>query len=636
MAKDSIRLSQVVGVFGPGAMLDLPDRSVLIQGLDHWEMFGAGTFRVIEEPRLARLLHLRLADDGRIVGDRPPELRTPPLDPGDPRRLSPGIKATVFPRWFVCDAIAEDPPGRRRLVPFQNLEPPKRLEYKGDDGKRRRASPIRFVCGCERGHLQDIEWRWVVHTGQTGGEVPADGGRCREQMWLEDQGTSADPRDTRVVCNCGASLSLEQLFQPGRLGPCPGERPWIGDRDPNPCTATRGLRLLTRSATNTYFPQVASVISLPQNADELARRVEAFWSVLQGCSSLDDIKAARRFNPTLKANLEGYSDDDVLGRVQGFISGATATPDEAEDPRYAEYEILACGRELIGENTAAANLHAETLNRQIWDPKGEPHLAGIVSLVAVHRLREVSCLYGFTRFEPAPLASDELEDVGLAVEGAPLGQQPDWLPAVEQFGEGFFVRFCPEALAEWLARPALQARTQQLRSGAAAWARAKQARGGPGRTNSSRERERPEYLMAHSLAHSLMTEVALDCGYPASALKERVYLLPYKHGQAARCGVLIYTASAGHQGTLRGLVEVTRRFDRVLSSALERLRLCSGDPVCSDHDPANADEDRMLHGAACHGCLLIAETSCEARNLFLDRALLVDTVGNHGAAFFSS
>ena len=63
-------------------------------------------------------------------------------------------------------------------------------------------------------------------------------------------------------------------------------------------------------------------------------------------------------------------------------------------------------------------------------------------------------------------------------------------------------------------------------------------------------------------------------------------------------------------------------------------RLCSGDPVCADHDPVNAQDDRMLHGAACHGCLLISETSCEARNVSLDRALLVDTVGTAGASFF--
>jgi hypothetical protein len=41
---------------------------------------------------------------------------------------------------------------------------------------------------------------------------------------------------------------------------------------------------------------------------------------------------------------------------------------------------------------------------------------------------------------------------------------------------------------------------------------------------------------------------------------------------------------------------------------------------------------RALHGAACHGCLLIAETSCEMRNVFLDRALIVDTMGVAGAS----
>jgi hypothetical protein len=47
------------------------------------------------------------------------------------------------------------------------------------------------------------------------------------------------------------------------------------------------------------FPQVARVVSLPQTVDELAKRIEAFWSVLEGCTTLDDIRAARRFNPAL-------------------------------------------------------------------------------------------------------------------------------------------------------------------------------------------------------------------------------------------------------------------------------------------------------------------------------------------------
>src|SRR5208337_515798 len=63
-------------------------------------------------------------------------------------------------------------------------------------------------------------------------------------------------------------------------------------------------------------------------------------------------------------------------------------------------------------------------------------------------------------------------------------------------------------------------------------------------------------------------------------------------------------------------------------------RLCSNDPVCAQHAPENQHECRFLHGAACHGCLLIAETSCEQHNDYLDRALLVSTVDGNGAEFF--
>jgi hypothetical protein len=132
-----------------------------------------------------------------------------------------------------------------------------------------------------------------------------------------------------------------------------------------------------------------------------------------------------------------------------------------------------------------------------------------------------------------------------------------------------------------------------------------------------------------------MAEIALDCGYPTSSLKERVYALPGSSPQSiGRCGLLIYTATAGAQGTLGGLVGSTSRFARMLSTALERQRICSSDPVCVDHEPDGRSGDRATHGAACHACLLIPETSCEMRNLFLDRRLLVETMGGCGAQFF--
>ena len=62
--------------------------------------------------------------------------------------------------------------------------------------------------------------------------------------------------------------------------------------------------------------------------------------------------------------------------------------------------------------------------------------------------------------------------------------------------------------------------------------------------------------------------------------------------------------------------------------------ICSNDPICADHTPDHRGGDRATHGAACHGCLLIAETSCEQHNDFLDRALVVPTVEDLGAEFF--
>lgn len=53
-----------------------------------------------------------------------------------------------------------------------------------------------------------------------------------------------------------------------------------------------------------------------------------------------------------------------------------------------------------------------------------------------------------------------------------------------------------------------------------------------------------------------------------------------------------------------------------------------------EHRPDNAQEERFLQGAACHGCLLIAEPSCERRNEYLDRALVVSTVAENEAELF--
>src|SRR5499427_6837367 len=620
MNKNAQRLSQVISTFGPGAMIDLPTRSVIVGGLDLWEMKG-NSFSVISEPRPAMRLEQLLKSQGRLDYTKVLALRTPPIHDSKPGGLPSYIVTPVFPSYFVCDQVETATIDgrsvrRRRLVRWQDLDTAGgRRKFAFDDGKKSDVTPIRFVCACDKGHLQEINWKWVVHGAE----------RCLEPMWVEERGTSADPADMSVVCGCSKQLSLQTLFQAGRLGTCVGQRPWLLDQDPNGCD--QKLKLLTRTATNTYFPQVYTVISLPAEEDELMKMVDELAGELANVQSAEDITAAKRFNSKVSATLGPYSNNEIYTRLMRIRQGAIGNAKQS--PKLAEFEQFASGRPEIGQNHPSAKLYAQTLARSVWaDPKTDADLSAIKGIVAVHRLREVSCLYGFTRFDAAPTSADgELEDVQLAVRGAPISRDADWLPAIEQFGEGIFVHFDEAAIDRWLSGIS-NTRHEKLIGGYHHWTKRFNGKGPkyPG----------TEYVLLHSLSHALITEIALDCGYPASSLKERVYALssPSSGGACDCCGILIYTATAGAQGTLGGLVGTAPSFANILQRALERSAICSNDPMCADQEPDDRSGDRATHGAACHGCLLIAETSCEMRNLFLDRRLLVGTMSDAEAAFF--
>jgi hypothetical protein len=105
---------------------------------------------------------------------------------------------------------------------------------------------------------------------------------------------------------------------------------------------------------------------------------------------------------------------------------------------------------------------------------------------------------------------------------------------------------------------------------------------------------------------------------------------------AQRFGILLYTGSPDAEGTLGGLVQQARHLEDHLVQALRMSALCSNDPVCAQHVPGKSLESRWLHGAACHGCALVAETSCEMRNDYLDRALVAPVLGVADAAFFQA
>ena len=188
------------------------------------------------------------------------------------------------------------------------------------------------------------------------------------------------------------------------------------------------------------------------------------------------------------------------------------------------------------------------------------------------------------------------------------------MPCAQTRGEGIFLRFSEERLAAWES----QAEIIQARPDPGPRAR-QVARGPPAAPG---EWPGVRYVLLHTFAHALIREFALECGYSASGIAERIYA---RSGDAPMAGIMLYTAAPDSEGTLGGLVSLGRR-DRLgslIEQALDAARLCSSDPLCADHDPRDRGD---LFGAACHACLFASETSCERGNHYLDRALLVDTV----------
>jgi len=594
MSDTQLRASQIITTFGPGAMVDFPEDSVLISGLDYWT-YDVHDERPIEETRLAAKL-ARLLEIPTVA------LRSPPPASDERQARLPNVTAWRFPEWFIVQEAEKLPRGfrRRRLVHLNALN---NGRFRGVDGKNRSVVPVRFVRACPKGHIGDIDWPIFVH-GAAG---------CARDLSIEEHGTSGDLDEIWVVCECGASRPMSQAARMdlGALGKCNGSRPWLGPGNRERCGAPN--RLLTRSASNAYFPQLLSVISIPDTRSPVEDVVHALWDdFLVDVETLSDLEKVRK-RPTPAAKLAGLADEAVMAAIARIRNGID--PESERSVKDVEFEALAEARDTVGIDRPGGDFFATLLPPTEWQA---PWMHKIERVVLVHRLREVIAQVGFTRFEA--IGPDIDGELDLGVERAALALDAAWLPAIENRGEGIFLKFKADEINRWLLKPSVIQRDAALQKGFDMWKHEHEG--------SERKYAGSAYILLHSLSHLLMTAVSLECGYPASSLRERIYAL-----SGGRYGILIYTGSSDADGTLGGLIQAGMEIARHLRRALDLGGLCSNDPICAFHRPADHDQ-QPLQGAACHGCLLVAETSCEQRNEFLDRALVVATVESIGAEFF--
>jgi hypothetical protein len=125
------------------------------------------------------------------------------------------------------------------------------------------------------------------------------------------------------------------------------------------------------------------------------------------------------------------------------------------------------------------------------------------------------------------------------------------------------------------------------------------------------------FILLHTLAHLVIREFESSVGYPAASLSERIY-----HSKSEKmAGILIYTAVPDVVGSLGGIIESSqpKAFLKIINNAFKHALWCSLDPVCTEH---KGQGPGWLNRAACHGCVLVPETTCEYGNVFLDRVFI--------------
>lgn len=597
----ALRRSQCLVPHGPGSIVDFrvgragAPISIVAAGLEQWDeqsyRKGLANHQVIYEPRLQR----RLGVEGFRL---PPVARQ--IAPGVASKHADRLAGVRFPRWLQCpscNVVAE-----QRGWSGDAGDPARfciDCERKKKDGVRRPAVPVRFLVTCERGHLDEFPWdQWVRHTETCARRTSP---QAHPRALRLRAGTQAGLGGLILTCTvCNQSRSLEGCFDRGALAGarCAGRRPWLEASPEVGCAETP--RVLQRGASNLYFPIVESAIDIPPWSDRIQQRLGRYWSKI--------VELTPEKRPALVELLSLHTELGMT--VEQVCREVEARVRLLEDPteatlRWEEHEQLVRNAQPFGAGT-------EFEGRPIEPP---PELRRYLQRVVIlTRLREVRALRAFTRIH-APRG--EADPRAAAIQAG----RKNWLPAIEVRGEGIFLELRRELLEPWEQREDVRARAAEID---AAYQRRLEQGGSP-RTIT------PRFLLVHSLAHALMRQLSLDCGYSSSSLRERIYV---GHDKWDMAGLLVFTASPDSDGTLGGLARQGEpaSLTRAIEGALVALQWCSSDPLCIDRV---ASLSHQLNGAACHACLLAAETSCEEFNYLLDRATLVGTPTQQSLGYFA-
>lgn len=494
------------------------------------------------------------------------------------------IPVVRFPSWVYCPGCRRIQEHRRFTSHTNNL----------CDRCGLGLVPSRFVVCCPKGHADDFPYFNWVHAGseRTSGS---------HEMTIDAGGKTASLDDIKITCSCGKDNTLKDAFRRDALKgvrKCTGRRPWLTTDD---AACDEIPRVLQRGASNVWFSITHSSISIPPWSEGAFKVLNRQWEVLKHMPS-------EALAPTIEgmglAADTPYSVADLVEAVIQRRAGEEAPPSTTQvELRRDEYRALMGGRAEETRDQDFVCVPADALPDEVGN--------WFSAVNVVSRLREVRALESFARVTPSIADADEKPPLADAM--------PSWLPAIEVRGEGIFFQLDPDRLRRWEDSASVSRRVADL-----------DARYRRRFEEFGRQPDRavtPRLVLVHTLAHALISQMSLDCGYPAAALRERLYV------DDDMAGLLILTATSDSAGSLGGLVGQAAP-DRLLPTVLEavgRAAWCSADPLCIETTETGLDG---LNLAACHACALLPEVSCEEMNVLLDRALLVGTNDAPELGFF--
>lgn len=606
----NVRSTQLLSPFGTGALMDINNQSILICDSEDWKV----DYNYIVDSRLEAALYAK----GFVEAPIPKK--------NNLYKPDEVVQGKRFPSWYLnpksrelktIDEWETKAPNKEKHFFYQK---PFSYNAKGfaDD-----LVPVRLLCACTDGHLQEFPWMNWCHDGKPNNTE-------KHQLSLKSLGNSSSISDLIIECSCKKSKSLAGVFNKENINKrlsnidvfCEGRHHWKSDDTPRKCDCD--LNVMLRNQSNLHFPVIKSSVNIPLEENNLIDQIkgqriyqEDILSVYEKHNDFEEYLNSRHgdYQIDMLTDTIQSSKPAIIKALQQMLNSHQQEPVSDMDYKSVEFSVLT-GKMQPNKNDYT-HFIIDIQKKDQFPTHSYNKMISEITLVK--KLEIINALVGYSRINTYESENMIEKDDDLKIVS--LKRKDGKYVANKSKGEGIFFSLNPQIIDEWYEY--VSQNDKSLLTDIIDKVKYLKFKDHTDYIN-------PKFYLIHTISHLLINELTNSSGYSSSSLKERIYF----NEEINMYGVLIYTASNDENGTLGGLVKqgTPTKFFRSLEKAIEDSRWCGYDPVCIENKHQGRDS---LNSAACHACSLISETSCEFQNSYLDRKVLIGSLDNPSLGFFT-